>query len=444
MAYERVTLYGLPLVPRRRVNYAQVEPELARELFIRHALVEGDWQTRHHFFRDNARLREELEELEERARRRDLIVGDDDIYAFYDARIPAGVVSARHFDAWWRKQRHHTPDLLTFTRDDLLRTEDAAADQPDTWQAGDLSLPVTYRFEPGADDDGITVHVPVEVLARLGGDEFAWHVPALREELVTALIRSLPKDLRRNFVPAPDTARAVLGTLEPGAEPLLQSLQRALQRRTGVLVPIDAFDIDKLPSHLRVTFAVESADGTEVGRGKDLEALQEQLAAPARQAVAEAVADGLERSGLRSWPDDLDELPRTVEQVSGGHAVRGFPAFVDAGSAVDVRVFATKAEQDAAMAPGSRRLLRVSVPSPVKTIERQLNPRTRLGARRKSRRLVARPPRRLRGRRGCGAGASPGVDARRVRGAAAAGGRGAGADDARHRRPRREGARRRA
>ena len=378
MAYERVTLYGLPLVPRRRVNYAQVEPELARELFIRHALVEGDWQTRHHFFRDNARLREELEELEERARRRDLLVGDDDIYAFYDARIPAGVVSARHFDAWWRKQRHRTPDLLTFTRDDLLRTEDAAADQPDTWQAGDLSLPVTYRFEPGAEDDGITVHVPVEVLARLGGDEFAWHVPALREELVTALIRSLPKDLRRNFVPAPDTARAVLGTLEPGAEPLLQSLQRALQRRTGVLVPVDAFDIDKLPSHLRVTFAVESTDGTEVGRGKDLEALQEQLAAPARQAVAEAVADGLERSGLGSWPDDLDELPRTVEQVSGGHAVRGFPAFVDAGSAVDVRVFATKAEQDAAMAPGSRRLLRVSVPSPVKTIERQLNPRTRL------------------------------------------------------------------
>jgi len=378
MAYERVTLYGLPLVPRRRVNYAQIEPELARELFIRHALVEGDWQTRHHFFRDNARLREELEEIEERARRRDLIVGDDDIYAFYDARVPAEVVSARHFDAWWRKQRRRTPDLLTLTRDDLLRTEDTAGDQPDTWQAGDLSLPVTYRFEPGAEDDGITVHVPVEVLARLGGDEFAWHVPALREELVTALIRSLPKDLRRNFVPAPDTARAVLATLEPGTEPLLRSLQRALQRRTGVLVPIDAFDLDKLPSHLRVTFAVESADGTEVARGKDLEALQEQLAAPARQAVAEAVADGLERSGLRGWPDDLDELPRTVERVSGGHTVRGFPAFVDMKSTVDVRVFATTAEQDAVMGPGVRRLLRLTVASPVKTIERQLNPRARL------------------------------------------------------------------
>jgi ATP-dependent helicase HrpA len=378
MAFERVTLYGLPLVPRRRVNYAQVDPELARELFIRHALVEGDWQTRHHFFRDNARLREELEEIEERARRRDLIVGDDEIYAYYDARIPADVVSARHFDAWWKKQRHRTPDLLTFTRDDLLRTEDADADRPDAWQAGDLSLPVTYKFEPGAEDDGITVHVPVEVLARLGGEQFAWHVPALREELVTALIRSLPKDLRRNFVPAPDTARAVLATLEPGTEPLLQSLQRVLQRLSGILVPIDAFDLGKLPSHLRVTFAVESADGAEVARGKDLEALQERLAAPTRKAVAAAVADGMERTGLRDWPDDLDELPRTVERKTGGHTVRGHPAFVDAGAGVDVRVFATTAEQDAAMARGIRRLLRLTGTSPVKSIERQLSPRTRL------------------------------------------------------------------
>jgi ATP-dependent helicase HrpA len=378
MAFERVTLYGLPLVVGRRVGYARIDPRVARELFIRHALVEGDWQTRHHFFRDNARLREELAELEERARRRDLLVGDDEIYAFYDARVPAEVVSARHFDGWWKEQRHRAPELLTLTRDDLLRKDDAAADQPDTWQAGDLSLPVTYRFEPGADDDGITVHVPVEVLARLGGEEFAWHVPALREELVTALIRSLPKELRRNFVPAPDTARAVLASLEPGTDPLLQSLQRALQQRTGVLVPIDAFDLDKLPSHLRVKFSVESADGTEVARGKDLEALQEQLAAPARQAVAEAVADGLERTGLRGWPDDIDELPRTVERVSGGHTVRGFPAYVDAGGAVDIRVFATSAEQDAAMGAGVRRLLRLSVTSPVKTIERQLNPRTRL------------------------------------------------------------------
>ncbi len=378
MAFERVTLYGLPLVVQRRVGYASIDPQVARELFIRHALVEGDWQTRHHFLRDNARLLEELTEMEERARRRDLVVGEDEIYALYDARVPADVVSARHFDAWWKKQRHRTPDLLTFTRDDLLRSADVDADRPDTWQAGDLSLPVTYRFEPGAADDGITVHVPVEVLARLGGDEFAWDIPALREELITALLRSLPKDLRRNFVPAPDTARALLATLNPDGEPLLEALQHELRRRTGVLVPIDAFDLDKIPAHLRVTFAVESADGTEMARGKDIDALQERLAAPVQQAVAGVVAGGLERTGLRVWPDDLDELPRTVERTAGGHTVRGYPALVDAGTAVDLRVFATEAEQGAAMGPGTRRLLRLSVTSPVKAVERAMNPRTRL------------------------------------------------------------------
>ncbi|MCU1696449.1 MAG: ATP-dependent helicase HrpA [Mycobacterium sp.] len=375
-AFERVTLYGLPLVPRRRVGYSQIDPVLARELFIRGALVEGDWQTRHHFFRDNASLLEELAEIEERARRRDLLVGDDEIYALYDARVPADVVSARHFDAWWKKQRHRTPDLLTFTRNDLLRNDDDD-DRPDTWQAGDLSLPMTYRFEPGAEDDGITVHVPVEVLPRLGGDELAWHVPALREELITELIRSLPKDLRRNFVPAPDTARALLVTLDPDGAPLLQALQGELRRRTGVLVPIDAFDIEKIPAHLRVTFAVESG-GAEVARGKDLDALQERLAAPVRKAVAGAVASGLERTGLRTWPDDLAELQRIVERTAGSHTVRGFPALVDAGSGVDVRVFATQVEQGSAMGPGTRRLLRLAVTSPVKAVERALNPRTRL------------------------------------------------------------------
>ena len=379
MAYERVTLYGLPLVPRRRIGYATVDPELARELFIRHALVEGDWQTRHHFFRDNAALREEVAELEEKARRRDLHRRRRrDLSRSTTPASPRRRCRRAISTRGGRSSGTRLPICSRMTRDDLLRTDDDAADQPDTWHAGELSLPLSYRFEPGTADDGVTVHVPVEVLARLGGEEFSWQVPALREELVTALIKSLPKDLRRNFVPAPDTARAVLASITPGTGPLLQAVQRELHRRTRVLVPIDAFDLDKLPSHLRVTFAVESADGTEVARGKDLEALQTRLAAPIRRAVAEAVAGDLERTGLRTWPDDLDELPRTVERSSGGHAVRGFPALVDTGSAVDVRVFPTEAEQAAAMGSGTRRLLRLSVPSPVKTLERQLDPRLRL------------------------------------------------------------------
>ncbi len=372
-AYERVTLFGLPLVARRRVGYAAIDPLAARELFIRHAMVEGDWQTRHHFFADNARLRAELAELEERARRRDLLVGDDEIFAFYDARVPPDVLSAKDFDGWWRKQRHKTPQLLTMTRDDLLRVDDADADRPDRWQAGDLSLPLSYRFEPGAADDGVTVHVPVAVLARLGGEEFGWQVPALREELVTALIRSLPKDLRRNFVPAPDTARAVLANMQPGDEPLLETLQRELHRASGILVPIDAFDLQKLPAHLRVTFAVEAADGSELARGKDLGALQTRLAAQTRRAVVDAVGT-LERTGLRGWPEDLDEIPRSI--ASGG--VRGYPGLVAAGTAVDLRVFASAAERDAARQAGVRRLVRLGSPSPVKALEKQLDPRRRL------------------------------------------------------------------
>lgn len=379
LAYERVTLYGLPLVARRRVGYSRVEPTLARELFIRHALVEGDWQSRHGFSADNARLRAELDELQDRARRRDLIVDDDEVYAFYDARIPADVVSARHFDGWWKKQRRQTPDLLTLSRDDLLRADgEVAAGRPDSWQTGDASLPLSYRFEPDADDDGVTVHVPIDVLARLGGDAFTWQVPALREELVTALIRSLPKELRRNFVPAPDTARAVLPALDPGGGSLLVALQRELRRRTGVLVPIESFDLSRLPAHLRVTFSVEAADGSELARGEDLGALQERFAASARDAVAGVVAGELQRSRLRGWPADLEELPRVVEHVVDGRVVRGYPAFVDTGAATDLRVFATAGEQAAAMTAGIRRLLRCCVPSPVKAIERQLDAGTRL------------------------------------------------------------------
>ncbi|HEY3629989.1 MAG TPA: ATP-dependent RNA helicase HrpA, partial [Jatrophihabitantaceae bacterium] len=360
MVRERVTLFGLPLVAGRRVQ----NPDAAesRELFIRHALVEGDWDTRHHFFHDNRRLLDELTAVEERARRRDLIVDDEELFAFYDRRIPADVVSARHFDSWWKQARRDSPALLTLTREDVLRG-DVADEQPDVWADGDVELPVTYRFEPGAADDGVTVHIPLDVLARIGGADFSWQVPALREELVTALIRALPKDIRRNFVPAPDTARAVLERMDPGGEPLLEALQRELHRRSGVLVPLAAFDLDKVPAHLRVTFAIEDAQHDVIAAGKDLGALQAKLAGPAREAVASAT--GLEREGLRDWPADLDALPQVVD---GARGVRGYPAFVDGGNAVAIRVFATPLEQAAAAKPGLRRLIRLTVPSPVKGI----------------------------------------------------------------------------
>src|SRR5487761_1388112 len=229
VATEKVTLYGIPIVADRTVLLHRIDRVLARELFIRHALVEGDWQTRHHFFRDNAKLLDEAASLEQRARRRGLVAGEDALYAFYDARVPADVVSARHFDTWWKTARHVTPDLLTLSLDDLLSS---AADEldvgayPEVWTSASPGLPaaggqaaglaLSYAFDPGSESDGVTSDIPLKTLNQAHPEEFSWQVPGLRMELVTELIRSLPKHLRRELVPAPNVAREVLADLGDG------------------------------------------------------------------------------------------------------------------------------------------------------------------------------------------------------------------------------------
>ena len=370
VATERVTLFGLPIVVGRTVDYAAVDPALARELFIRHALVEGDWSTRHEFFAGNRELLSDVEELEHRVRRRDVVVDDQALYDFYAERIPAEVVSGRHFDAWWKRVRREQPDLLTFTREMLVARDDVDdSAHPDEWRQGDLALPVAYRFEPGAPDDGVTVEVPLATLNRVRPDGFDWQVPALREELVTALIRSLPKPLRRELVPAPD-ARAVLEGLVPGEEPLVDALSRELRKLTGVEVPRDAWQWAKVPAHLRATFRVVDGERT-VAEGKDLEELQRRLGRTVRDVLAD-VARSVEQSGLREWT--LAEVPRTF--AAGG--VVGYPALVDCGQTVSLRVLATEAEQQQAMWAGVRRLLLLGAPSPTRYVSSRLDTRAKL------------------------------------------------------------------
>ncbi|PWU52997.1 ATP-dependent RNA helicase HrpA, partial [Micromonospora globispora] len=378
MAYEKVTLYGIPLVTSRKVNFGRIDPALSRELFIRHALVEGDWQTHHQFWADNRRLLAEIEELESRARRRDILVDDETIFHFYDERIPADVVSGRHFDAWWKKTRRERPDLLTFTRELLINAGRGGvdeADYPDEWQADGVTLPLTYTFEPGTPTDGVTVDIPLPLLNQVPAESFDWQVPGLREELVIALIRSLPKALRRNFVPVPDYARAALAQLPAGEEPLLDALTRQLRRMTGVTVPRDAWDLEKLPPHLRVTFRVLGEDDKPVAEGKDLPALQRELRQEVRQVVA-AAAPEVARTGLKEW--SIGTLPRTIEQVRAGYAVTAYPALVDEGTTVGVKVFDTEAEQAAAHWAGTRRLLRLTVPSPAKFLQGRLSNEAKL------------------------------------------------------------------
>ncbi len=373
VATERATLYGLPVVAARRVGYGPIDAVVSRELFIRHALVEGDWTTQHRFLDDNRRIFEELEALEHRVRRRDLVPGEEEMFAFYDARVPDAVVSAAHFDRWWKQERRRDPQLLTFTREHALAGARAdlldAAALPDSWRQGELTLALTYRFEPGGEDDGITVHVPLAALASLRQEGFDWLVPGLRTELVTALIRSLPKDLRRPLVPIPDVAAEVVAHLRPRRGLLRDAVARELERLRGVRVPDDAWDLDRLPAHLRMRFCVQDERGALVAAGADLDELRARVRPRLRAALAAQTAS-LERSGLRDWT--IGELPRTVALPGSGGAVQAYPALVDEGETAGVRVLETPAAQQLAMRAGTRRLLALGVPSPLRAVQRGL------------------------------------------------------------------------
>jgi ATP-dependent helicase HrpA len=372
MTTERVTLYGLPIVEGRRVQLGRIDPALARTLFIEHALVDGDWRTHHAFVAANRALVDELEGLEERTRRRDLLVTREQLAAFFDERVPDEVVSARHFDRWWKAARGAHPELLTLTRAELAANADGLDLDafPTTWRRqGDLAFDVTYTFGPGAPDDGVTVHVPLAVLNQVSPDGFDWQVPGHRLDLVTALVRSLPKQVRRHLVPAPDRAREALRGVGPADGPLLDVLARRLATLSGEPVAAVDFDLAKVPDHLRVRFRIEDGDGAEVASGRDLVELRRRLGGRVRRAVADA-APGIERRGLTGW--DIGTLPRTVDVESGGRPVRGYPALLDEGESVAVRVMASADDQARAMRAGTRRLLVLAVPTARRDADRRL------------------------------------------------------------------------
>ncbi|MEW2157106.1 ATP-dependent RNA helicase HrpA [Streptomyces sp. NPDC007189] len=371
MAYEKVTLYGVPIVAQRKVNYGRIDAEVSRELFIRNALVEGDWRTHHKFFADNRRLLSEVEELEHRARRRDIVVDDETMFDFYDQRVPEHVVSGAHFDSWWKRKRHEQPDFLDFEREMLIRESAEAvtkADYPDTWRQGDLKFRVTYQFEPGADADGVTVHIPLQVLNQVTDEGFDWQIPGLREEVVTELIRSLPKPIRRNYVPAPNYAKAFLEEAVPLQEPLTVTMARELKRMVGVPFEADDFDWSKVPDHLKITFRIVDERRRKLAEDKDLEALKLRLKPKARKALSQAAAataereggESLERTGLTDWT--IGTLTRVFETRRAGQPVKAYPALVDDGDTVSVRLFDTEAEQAEAMWKGTRRLVLRNIP----------------------------------------------------------------------------------
>ncbi|MEU1804394.1 ATP-dependent RNA helicase HrpA [Streptomyces sp. NPDC019937] len=386
MAYERVTLYGVPIVAQRKVNYGRIDPETSRDLFIRNALVEGDWRTHHQFFHDNRKLLGEVEELEHRARRRDILVDDETLFDFYDQRIPEHVVSGAHFDSWWKHKRGDEPELLNFEKSMLIneRAQGVSKDAyPDSWRQGKLKFKVTYQFEPGADADGVTVHIPLQVLNQVTPDGFDWQIPGLREDLVTELIRSLPKPVRRHYVPAPNYAKRFLDGAVPLQEPLTAALGRELHRMVGVQIEPEDWDPARVPDHLKITFRVVDERRRKLAEDKDLEALKQRLKPKTRAAISKAFesskeAVGIEqRGGLTSWT--VGTLPRTFETRRGGQPVKAYPALVDEGASVALRLFDTEPEQRQAMWRGTRRLILLQLPSnPAKFAQGKLSNQAKL------------------------------------------------------------------
>ena len=380
IADEKVSLYGVPIVVARPVNYGSIDPTVSREIFIQSALVEGDWNTKHKFFKQNQQLIREVEELEHKSRRRDILVDERTLFEFYDQRIGTDVVSQKHFDTWWKKAEKQDPELLNFERSFLINDDAeqvSKLDFPNFWHQGNLKLKLTYQFEPGTDADGVTVHIPLPLLNQVEMTGFDWQIPGLREELVIALIKSLPKSYRRNFVPAPNYAQAFLGRAVPLEKPLLDTLIYELRRMTGVTVEAEHWHWEQIPSHLKMTFRVVDENGKKIAESMNLDELKFSLKDRVQESISAVADDGIEQSGLHIW--SFAELPQCYEQKQRGFSVKAFPAIVDEKDAVGIKLFETEFEQAVAMQQGLRRLLLLNVPSPIKYLHEKLPNKAKLG-----------------------------------------------------------------
>ncbi|WP_281545313.1 ATP-dependent RNA helicase HrpA [Grimontia sp. SpTr1] len=379
-AFEKVMLYGIPIVPKRKVNYGSIDSIVSREIFIRSALVEGDWDTKHKFFHQNRKMLAEVEELEKKSRRRDILVDDDTLYEFYDQRIEHTVVSGRHFDSWWKKASRDEPEKLTFEKAMLLAGDASHVtelDYPNFWHQGNLKLKLSYQFEPGEDHDGVTVHIPLPVLNQIDPEGFDWQIPGLRHELIVALIKSLPKTLRRNFVPAPNYASAFLQRVTPMEMPLLDALEKELKRMTGVNVLRENWQLDQLPEHLKITYRAVDHKNRKLNESYDLYELKDGLKEKVQETLSQVADDDIEQQGLTTW--SFGTLPKMYQQKRGGFEVKAFPAIVDNKDSVGIKLYETEEEQRQAMQQGQRRLILLNVPSPIKYLHDNLPNKSKLG-----------------------------------------------------------------
>jgi ATP-dependent helicase HrpA len=355
-------------------------------MFVRNALVEGDWDGAPDFVARNHEVLVSLRAALARARRLDLVVGDEALFEFYDARVPLELTSGRAFAAWWRRRRAAGPALFDAEPEDLSGPAGAdvdAAGFPDVWPAADdIAVPLHYNWEPGAEDDGVCADVPLAQVDRLAEEGLEWQVPGLREELVVALLRSLTKDLRRQLLPIPERAREFVAKAAPADGPLLGVLARSMSAVAGVYISPRDFDWEKVPGYLRPTFRVVGEDGAVLARGKEVADLLSQLRPQLEQVLqAAAAASGSLPVGRRSATWEFGDLPKRFEPEWHGYRLRGYPALVDEGDAVRARVFSDEASQQVAMAGATRRLVLLNLPARrqlVDGLERLIDNHTKL------------------------------------------------------------------
>lgn len=363
MVHEKSMLYGVTIVRDRLVPYHRVDPAAARTMFIRHALLEGDWNRHHKFIDHNEALLAEAAEVEEKVRRRGLVVDEDTLFDFYDARLPDNVTTARHFDSWWKKQRAKDKHYLDFDPNALLDDDnvDASATAfPEAKRQGSVEYALRYKFEPGDPFDGVTVEVPVPLLANLDPDGFDWLVPGLRSELAAEMIRTLPKALRKTVVPAPDFAQRALEVMPEDVNtdiPFTEALADALRSVGGRGINATDFTPQALPPHLQVTYAAIDRRGKIVDHDKDLAALKRRQAGKIKSSVSKAGRQS-ESESVKKWTSDsLGAVPETVTTTIDGNEVDAYPALEATKDGVKVTVHPTKAAADASMVTATLTLL---------------------------------------------------------------------------------------
>ncbi|OTQ25590.1 ATP-dependent RNA helicase HrpA [Gilliamella apicola] len=383
IANEKVTLFGLPIVASRIVNYSKIDPVLSRSLFIRHALVEGDWLTNHKFYKQNQKLIKEVEDLEHKSRRQDILIDDDELYEFYDKRIDDSVISTKHFDNWWKQKQKSQPDYLNIKKEMLIKQSAQLvnlSDFPDFWYQDNFKLVLKYQFDIGHNRDGVTIKIPIDLLNQIKNRGFDWQVPGFRKDLIIALIKSLPKSLRRNLVPAPNYAEAFLERIRTTDQPILESLENEFRKMTGVKITSEDWQLDQVPDYLKMTFSIINSNNEEIASGKDLVLLKEQLKNEVQKALSTLTTKkvvSIEQSNITDW--NFGTLPTTYEEKQKNYTVKAYPALIDHQNSVSIELVDNQEEQQKLNKLGLRRLLMLNIPSPIKYLHEKLPNKSKLG-----------------------------------------------------------------